>query len=436
MSETIFALSSGRGPAGVAVVRVSGARAAEAVTQLTGQPLPAPRVAALRLLREPASGETIDQSLLLWFPGPASFTGEDVAEFHVHGGPAVVSGVLTALGRLDGLRPAEPGEFTRRAFLAGKMDLTQVEGLADLINAETEAQRRQALRQMQGVLTNLYEGWRTQLVRALAYVEADIDFSDEDDVPEHVSAQVRGQIERLSGEIEQHLADGSRGERLRDGLSVAIIGKPNAGKSSLLNALAKREVAIVSNIAGTTRDIIEVHLNLGGYPVTLIDTAGLRDTDDPVEAEGVARARARAAAADLRLHLAPFGEAPPEPDENTLPVITKIDLEGGTAPGLYDGRFHLSVVSGAGLTDLVAHLSEWAGQALGGGGESVLLTRERHRHALENCRAHLQAALIQPDLVLMAEDMRLAARALGRITGRVDVEDLLDVIFRDFCIGK
>ena len=435
MSETIFALSSGRGPAGVAVVRVSGNRAGAAASQLAGQPLPTPRVAALRALRDPETGETIDQSLILWFPAPASFTGEDVAEFHVHGGPAVVSGVLTALGRQEGLRPAEPGEFTRRAFLAGKMDLTQVEGLADLINAETEAQRRQALRQMQGVLTDLYEGWRTRLIRALAYVEADIDFSDEDDVPEHVSAQVRGSIESLSAEISQHLADGSRGERLRDGLSVAIIGKPNAGKSSLLNALAKRDVAIVSNIAGTTRDIIEVHLNLGGYPVTLIDTAGLRETDDPVEAIGVARARARAEAADLRLHLTPFGEEPALADDNTLAVVTKVDLVDGACTGVQDGRFHISVMSGAGLGDLVAHLADWAGKALSGG-ESVLLTRERHRHALENCRAHLQAALVQPDLVLMAEDMRLAARALGRITGRVDVEDLLDVIFRDFCIGK
>lgn len=436
MSETIFALSSGRGPAGVAVVRVSGNRAGAAVLQLTGQDaLPAPRVAALRALRDPETGEMIDQSLILWFPAPASFTGEDVVEFHVHGGPAVVSGVLAALARQDGLRPAEPGEFTRRAFLAGKMDLTQVEGLADLINAETEAQRRQALRQMQGVLTDLYEGWRTRLIRALAYVEADIDFSDEDDVPEHVSAQVRGAIEALSGEIAQHLADGSRGERLRDGLSVAIIGKPNAGKSSLLNALAKRDVAIVSNIAGTTRDIIEVHLNLGGYPVTLIDTAGLRETDDPVEAIGVARARARAEAADLRLHLTPFGEEPAPVDENTLAVITKVDLGDTASTGAQDGRFYISVMSGAGLGDLVAHLADWAGKALSGG-ESVLLTRERHRHALENCRVHLESAQFQPDLVLMAEDMRLAARALGRITGRVDVEDLLDVIFRDFCIGK
>ncbi|MCH8684110.1 tRNA uridine-5-carboxymethylaminomethyl(34) synthesis GTPase MnmE [Pedomonas mirosovicensis] len=434
MSETIFALSSGRGPAGVAVVRVSGLRAGDAVTLLTGQPVPAPRMAALRLLHDPHDGEVIDQSLLLWFPAPNSFTGEDVAEFHVHGGPAVVSGVLTALGQQPGLRPAEPGEFTRRAFLAGKMDLTQVEGLADLINAETEAQRRQALRQMQGVLANLYEGWREQLVRALAYVEADIDFADEDDVPEHVSAQVKDAIERLSAEIASHLADGSRGERLRDGLGVAIIGKPNAGKSSLLNALAKREVAIVSNIAGTTRDVIEVHLNLGGYPVTLIDTAGLRETDDPVEAEGVARARARAQAADLRLHLTPYGEEPETTEGESLSVITKIDLGGGS-PGHRDGRFYISVVTGAGLTELVAHLADWASKALGGG-ESVLLTRERHRHALEACRAHLHAALTQPDLVLMAEDMRLAARALGRITGRVDVEDLLDVIFRDFCIGK
>lgn len=435
MTETIFALSSGRGPAGVAVVRVSGRRAGEAVLQLTGKALPAPRVAVLRELLDSETGETIDQSLLLWFPSPASFTGEDVAEFHVHGGPAVVSGVLTALGHLDGLRPAEPGEFTRRAFLAGKMDLTQVEGLADLIHAETEAQRRQALRQMQGVLTNLYEGWRSRLIRALAYVEADIDFADEDDVPEHVSAQVRGQIESLSEEIARHLADGSRGERLRDGLSVAIIGKPNAGKSSLLNALAKRDVAIVSNIAGTTRDIIEVHLNLGGYPVTLIDTAGLRETDDPVEAEGVARARARAEAADLRLHLTPYGEEPATADESTLAVVTKVDLEDGADAGARDGRFYISILTGAGLGELIAHLADWAGKALSGG-ESVLLTRERHRHALETCRACLQNAIVQPDLVLMAEDMRLAARALGRITGRVDVEDLLDVIFRDFCIGK
>ena len=436
MSETIFALSSGRGPAGVAVVRVSGAKAGEAVRLLTGGPLPPPRTAALRLLRDPQDGEVIDQSLVLWFPAPHSFTGEDVAELHVHGGPAVVSGVLAALGRQPGLRPAEPGEFTRRAFLAGKMDLTQVEGLADLINAETEAQRRQALRQMQGVLADLYEGWRERLVRALAYVEADIDFADEDDVPEHVSAQVKDQIARLSAEIARHLADGSRGERLRDGLSVAIIGRPNAGKSSLLNALAKRDVAIVSNIAGTTRDVIEVHLNLGGYPVTLIDTAGLRETDDPVEAEGVARARARARAADLRLHLTPCGEEPAATaaEGESLSVITKIDL-GGLPPGWHDGRFHISVVTGQGLAELVAHLADWAGKALGGG-ESVLLTRERHRHALEACRAHLEAALTQPDLVLMAEDMRLAARALGHITGRVDVEDLLDVIFRDFCIGK
>lgn len=436
MSETIFALSSGRGPAGVAVVRVSGARAADAITRLTGKPLPAPRQASLRQLADPSNGEVIDQALVLWFPAPNSFTGEDVVEFHIHGGPAVISGLLSVLGNLAGFRAAEPGEFTRRAFSAGKLDLTQVEGIADLIHAETEAQRRQAIRQMQGALADIYEGWRTRLVRALAYVEADIDFSeDEDDVPEGIAGHVASDIQSLCREIDGHLADGNRGERLRDGLTVAIVGAPNAGKSSLLNALAKRDVAIVSSVAGTTRDIIEVHLNLGGYPVTVVDTAGLRETEDPIEAEGVARARARAAVADFRLLLSPVGEPAAPIDGAHVRVVTKIDLDPAVTVGHRDGAFHISMTTGEGIAQLVSHLANWAAEALNAG-ESALLTRERHRQALVQCRGSLENAMVQPDLVLAAEDLRLAARALGRITGRVDVEDLLDVIFHDFCIGK
>ncbi len=439
MTDTIFALSSGRGTAGVAVVRLSGPQAGAALALLTGRPCPAPRRAALRTLRDPADNSLLDEALVLWFPKPASFTGEDVVELHVHGGTAVVAGVLDALAALPGCRPAEPGAFTRRAFEAGRLDLTQVEGLADLIDAETQAQRSQALRQMQGALSARVEGWRSRLVRLLAYVEADIDFAeDEADVPEGLSQTVRGDIAALRDEIGAALADGHRGERLREGLSVAIVGPPNAGKSSLLNALARRDVAIVSAIPGTTRDLIEVHLNLGGYPVTLIDTAGLRETSDPVEAEGVARARARAAAADLRLALAP-GDTPDwsgveSPGE--WRVVTQIDLEPRCAPGLRGGTYHISALTGTGLPDLVSGLSDWAAKALAGAGESPLFTRARHRRALEDCLTGLDAALAEPDLVLAAEELRLAARGLGRVTGRVDVEELLDVIFRDFCIGK
>ncbi len=493
--ETIYALSSGRPPAAIAVIRISGARAADALKELAGK-IPEPRRAAFARVRDPQSGEILDEALALWFPGPASETGEDVAELQLHGGRAVIAAVFTALSRLEGFRPAEPGEFTRRAFLNGKLDLTKVEGLADLIYADTEAQRRQAFRQLGGLLGDRAEAWRTRLIEALALAEAGIDFSDEADVASDVSARALAIAGELCAEIDAALADARRGERLREGLVVAIAGPPNAGKSTLLNRIARREAAIVSPYAGTTRDVIEVHLDLGGYPVTLLDTAGIRDTDDPVEREGVARAKARAASADLVLWVEeasaaasiPAGErgnasSPPplwgrsaseasreggtfsEPVSTPLPspsrqggrehaefaspstapdiwlVSNKIDLASGATPSREDRHqktFAVSAVTGAGMDELLSALSGHAAQIFGAR-EPALVTRERQRHCLEECAGALRRALEQdaPGREdLLAEELRLAARALGRLTGRVDVEDILDAIFRDFCIGK
>src|SRR5581483_4638963 len=327
--DTIFALSSGRTPAAIAVVRVSGPRAGPALKALSGK-IPEPRKAALARVRDPQSGEIVDEALALWFPGPNSETGEDTAELQLHGGRAVVAAVFAALGRLDGLRPAEAGEFTRRAFENGRLDLTAVEGLADLIGAETEAQRRQAFRQMKGLLGHRAESWRTQLTEALALVEARIDFADESDVPEDLIGPALAAARRLRDEIADVLAGAGRGERLRDGLVVAIAGPPNAGKSTLLNRIARREAAIVSPQPGTTRDVIEVHLDLDGYPVTVLDTAGIRDSDDPVEQEGVRRARQRAAEADLVLWVVDAAE---EGSANGRPSLPEVqDRAGGATP--------------------------------------------------------------------------------------------------------
>src|SRR5450755_864706 len=338
MSErpTIFALSSGSGPAAIAVVRISGPGAGEALKALSGK-IPAPRQAALARIRDPQSNDIIDEGLALWFPAPQSETGEDVAELQLHGGRAVIAATLAALGRIDGLRPAEAGEFTRRAFENGKLDLTAVEGLADLVMAETEGQRRQAFRQLKGLLGGRAETWRQQLIQALALVEARIDFSDEADVPQDLLAPALAMTRSLADEIAGALADGGRGERLREGLVVAIAGPPNAGKSTLLNRIARREAAIVSPYAGTTRDVIEVHLDLGGWPVTLLDTAGIRETDDPVEMEGVRRARDRAAAADLVLWVVDARDKAPRPQESSSAskiwlIWNKIDL-------IIDGRY-------------------------------------------------------------------------------------------------
>jgi tRNA modification GTPase len=461
--DTIFALSSGRPPAAIGVVRVSGPRAKDSILALAGR-VPEPRYAALLRLKKrreadpDALPEPIDDALVLWFPGPSSETGEDTAEFQLHGGPAVIAAMLSALGGIEGLRPAEPGEFTRRAFENGKLDLTRVEGLADLIGAETEAQRRQAFRQMKGLLGDRAEQWRRRLTEALALVEAVIDFPDEGIEAEEViwpALAIAGELER---EILGLLKDEGRGERLREGLTVAITGPVNVGKSSILNRLARRPAAIVSPHAGTTRDVIEVHLDLGGFPVTVIDTAGIRDTPDPVEAEGVRRARTRASDADLVLWVMdgslPHPVPPPadmaKPGAPTLwVVVNKTDLAAArkvSTVGAPDGdlghvtSYRVSAETGAAFDDLVGGISEFARQFFSEGTESVLVTRQRHRKALSGCAEALtksrQEGEGQRREDIIAEELRVAGRALGRLVGRVDVEDILDVIFRDFCIGK
>jgi tRNA modification GTPase len=556
--ETIYALSSGRPPAAIAVVRISGPRAGDALKALTGR-IPEQRKAALARVRG-LNGEIIDQALAFWFPGPQIETGEDVAELQLHGSRAVIAAVMAALSQVEGLRPAEAGEFTRRAFENGKLDLTSVEGLADLVMAETEGQRRQAFRQMTGALRERSENWRTRLVQALALVEARIDFSDEADVPQDLVTPALQIARSLESDIASVLADGSRGERLREGFVVAIAGPPNAGKSTLLNRIAKREAAIVSPYAGTTRDVIEVHLDLEGVPVTFLDTAGIRETDDPVEREGVRRARERAASADLVLWIVEAGETsrlgedgswpdvardagrssgdvgdiagetsrpgedvispdvernasrgniahspgagagmssrPLEGRETTTAVSSnavrglskqngrtpvwlirnKIDLhprviqrnertvqsKGKSEPRVRvneplknvvnkrpterneieftfnESEFNISAKTGNGFDVLLNALAREAEKFLAGA-ESALVTRERHRRALQDALGALRRALA-PDLSrredLLAEELRLAARALGRLTGRVGVDDVLDVIFRDFCIGK
>jgi tRNA modification GTPase len=437
VNDVIFALASGAGRAAVAVVRLSGAGTEDVVRRLTGS-LPAPRTASLRRLRHPETGETLDRALALWFPGPRSYTGEDCAELHLHGGPSVVAGVAEALVAA-GARPAEAGEFTRRSFIHGKMDLTAAEGVADLIAAETAAQRRQALRQAEGGLAALYDGWTGRLTRLLARQEAFIEFETED-LPPDLDAAVGRDAAALRAEMEAHLADGGRGERLREGLVVAILGAPNAGKSSLLNALVGRDAAIVSARAGTTRDVVEARLDLGGVPVNLADTAGLREASDEIEAEGVRRALLRAETADVRL-LVFAADQPPDADTlalvapGALVVASKADLVsapariGGAAP------VPVSVRTGEGMAalrdKLVAVAADLACPA-----NAIPLTRRRHRAALLEAVARL-AELDGAGLPeLRAECLRAASAALGRITGRVGIEAVLDAVFREFCIGK
>lgn len=444
-ADTIFALSSGAGAAGVAVVRLSGAGAGQALTSLAGR-LPPPRRAAPARLSDPSSGAPLDRALTLWFPAPASFTGEDVAELHCHGGRAVVDGVLGALGRLPGLRLAEPGEFSRRAFVNGKLDLTAAEGLADLVAAETAAQARQALRQLDGALGALYEGWRERLVGALAFVEATLDFADEE-LPPDTLERARGDAAAVAREVAAHLADGGRGERLRSGAEVAVVGPPNAGKSSLVNRLAKRDAAIVSATPGTTRDVVEVRLDLGGLPVTVADTAGLRATPDAVEREGVRRAERRARTADRVIAVvdatggAAAAAAAMRPGGAGVVALNKCDLLDPGAAAALPARVGawpavaVSCLTGAGIDELAAALAADLGAAEGAG-DGPPLTRARHRNALEGCASALRrfAAASEPELA--AEELRDAARALDRITGRAGVEDILDAVFAGFCIGK
>ncbi|GJD61305.1 tRNA uridine-5-carboxymethylaminomethyl(34) synthesis GTPase MnmE [Methylobacterium frigidaeris] len=435
VSDTIFAPATGYGRTAVAVVRISGPQAGPSLAALIQAPLPPGRRLSLRTLREPATGELLDHALVAWLPGPGTATGEDMAELHLHGGPAVRAAVLRSLGAIPGLVPAEPGAFTRRAFLNGRMDLTAVEGLADLIDAETEAQRRQAVRQLDGVLGRAVEGWRASLLDVLAGMEAALDFSDEGDIDdEALTASGRTAAAHVRDAIRAALADGRRGERLRDGFTVVLAGAPNAGKSTLLNALARRDVAIVSEIPGTTRDAIEVRCDLGGLPVLLVDTAGLRDSTDAIEAEGVARSRRRIDQADLVVWLRePDGETPPPLSVPTLFVATKGDLSDSVA----DGEMTISARTGAGLDRLLIEIERAAESSLGQG--EALVTRERQRIALERCAHHLDHVVdrgAELPAELVAEDLRLAVRALGEVAGRVGVEEMLDRLFSSFCIGK
>ena len=447
-SATIYALSSAPGRAGVAIVRVSGSHAGMVLNVMT-PPRPKPRVAGGRRILHPKTGEVLDRGIVLWFPHPNSFTGEDVAELQLHGGRAVVAAVLEALGEIPGLRMAEAGEFARRAFDNGKIDLAQAEGLADLIDAETEGQRRQALRQASGALSSLYESWRTALIDASALVEAAIDFSDEGDVGTRSFDQARGIVETLLPAIRHHLDDGHRGEILRDGFHVVLAGAPNVGKSSLLNALARRDAAIVSEEAGTTRDVIEVRLDLGGVPVIVSDTAGIRETSGAVEREGIRRTIARAREADLVIWLTEADEpqiAPPDElralAERTLLVLNKVDLiEPRPARAadvlLPDDMLAISAKSGAGMAELVGRLAGIAAERAGTG-EEPAITQVRHRQLIEACASNLETFLRGPahQVEIRAEDLRASVSALGRITGRVDVEDVLDQVFGRFCIGK
>ncbi|AZO35611.1 tRNA uridine-5-carboxymethylaminomethyl(34) synthesis GTPase MnmE [Mesorhizobium sp. M2A.F.Ca.ET.037.01.1.1] len=431
--DSIVALSSGRLPAGIAVIRISGPKTRFVVETIAGPVKD--RFTNLRTIRA-ADGSTIDHGLVLFFPGPGSFTGEDVAEFQVHGSRAVAAKMLETITGFEGVRHAEPGEFTRRAFLNGRLDLVETEALADLVNAETEAQRRFALSNAEGAQSELYLSWRRRLIHARAMIEAEIDFADEEDVPGSVSEAIWSDVTAMIGEIEWHVEGFKAAEIIRDGFEVVILGAPNAGKSSLFNALARREAAIVTDEPGTTRDLLEVVMDLNGLKVRLVDTAGLRDAVGKVEAIGIERARAKADVADLVLLLedmanpAPVGEV--SAGAPLLRIGTKSDV-ADVGAGAYD--LVISSRDGSGLGRLLGEIGSRAAAAVGEAGD-VLPSRMRHVELLQEAMDFLRAALSGHSQELRAEELRLAAERLGRIVGAVDVEDLLDVIFSQFCIGK
>ncbi len=447
--DTIFALSTPPGRSGVAVIRLSGPESKSALQKL-GADSVIPRMAKLVRLCHPTQKNILDQSLVLYFAAPNSFTGEDVAELHIHGGRATRQAVLDALADISGLRPAQPGEFTRRAFDNGKMDLTEVEGLADLIDAETEAQRRQALMQMQGGLSALYNGWRADLIASLAHMEAYLDFPDEE-IPQDVYAKLRQDVARIGEDIESHLNDGGRGEMLREGLYAAIIGPPNSGKSSLLNALSGRDAAIVSHQAGTTRDVIEIQMDLGGYKLILADTAGIRESNDAIEQEGIRRSRERANVSDLKLLLLDGSQMPGKEDlalcnhidPKTIVIVNKSDADGFVNHlAAYQAAFppgvsaeSLSVKTGYNLVRLLDALADKAKEFMGLS-DSPAISRLRHRQALMLAHQSITRFVVASQPELAAEELRQAVRSIGGITGAVDVEEILDVVFQSFCIGK
>lgn len=423
--STIFALSSGPPPAGIAIIRVSGPQAGAALEALAGR-LPAARRATYCEIRVPVSGDLLDRGLVLWFPGPRSATGEDLAELHLHGGRAVVAGVLEALGSLSGLRAAEAGEFTRRAFENGRIDLAEAEGLSDLLSAETQSQRRAAMTLAGGELGRLVADWQSRVLRLAAEIEAQLDFSDEGDVADDLPVEWRAAMGALVQDMNARLAR-PPAERLKDGIRVVVAGPPNAGKSSLINALADREAAIISPLAGTTRDVIEVPIALSGVPFVLTDTAGLRESDDEIERIGVERAQARLAGADIVLWLGHPEEAP----DNAVLVAAKSDLRSGGDDG---SALAVSSATGEGMNELRRLLLSQAKSLLPGEGEVAL--NARHRSILGACAGHLAHAELATDLLAAAEELRLARMELDRISGRAGVEDMLDTLFGTFCIGK
>lgn len=439
---TIVALATPPGRSGVAVIRLSGSHLHDILPLFGITPMPAARVATLATIRHPQTSDVIDRGLVIWFPGPHSFTGEDVAELQVHGSRAVIKEIIDSLTALPICRLAEPGEFSRRAFIHGKMDLLEAEGLADLIDAETSGQRRQALRQMGGESGRRIESFRGQIVQAMALIEAYIDFPDEE-IPESVVSEMAAAIDILRHEINQVLTDEQVGEKIRDGLTCVILGAPNAGKSSLLNTLARRDAAIVSDIAGTTRDLIEVDLDLNGQALRLIDTAGLRDTIEPIEREGIARARDRARHADFNLLLFDATEPPDaitlaELDDRSLVVLSKCDLSPGHAiPDIFQPHHPilLSSQTGDGIAELIVMLQSRI-ESLLSCREAPVITRLRHRRELESAFYHLSQFSPKLPIELQAEELRLAATHLGKITGKISVDDVLDLVFSQFCIGK
>ena len=442
---TIYALSSGPGIAGIAVVRVSGKDTSKVIKLITGKDLPAPRVATLRKMNNINTNELIDEGLIIWFPGPQSYTGEDLVEFHVHGSRAVVTALHASISEIENCRLAEPGEFTKRAFQNGKINLIKAESIADLISSETEIQRKQALEIMNGKSSDKFNSWREKLLKILSHIEAKIDFPDED-LPENIIFEIKKTSEQVSNEIKKILEDEKVGERIREGFKIAIVGPSNAGKSSLLNYLSKRDVAIVSEIAGTTRDVIETHLNLDGYPVVLSDTAGIRDSKDEIEKRGIKLALKRAEEADLRLvviepkNLDFTGFLKGLFDENSILVINKSDLLQKNLDEQIKKLEHvlISIIKNSNLDILINKIKNKLKNKFISN-EDILITRERHRQHLKQCVDHLKNFSKKnknDDFDKAAEDLRLATRHLGMIVGKVDVEEILGSIFNDFCIGK